>query len=87
LAEAGYPDGKNFPAIQLKINNDGRKSIPVAVEIAKQLERNLKIRINMDMVSLSEKLADEYQGKSDIYRSGWTADYPSPESFLNLILW
>lgn len=84
LAEAGYPEGKNFPTIQLKINNDGRKNIPVAVEVSKQLERNLGIRMNMDMVSLSEKLADEYQGNSDMYRSAWTADYPMPESFLGL---
>lgn len=84
LAEAGYPDGKNFPEIKLKINNDGRKNIPVAVEIAKQLERNLKIRLSMDIVSLSDKIEDEYQGKSDMYRAAWTADFPSPESFLNL---
>lgn len=85
LAEAGYPNGEDFPEVILELNNDGRKNIPIAVELQKQLHRNLGIKkLTFNMVSLADKLEHEMSGYGDMFKSSWTADYPDPANFLQL---
>lgn len=85
LAEAGYPGGKGFPDIQLKVNDGGSKNAAVALEIQKQLLGHLNLNVNLEVMSLAEKIEDAKYGKGDMFRSGWVADYPSPENFLLLL--
>jgi oligopeptide transport system substrate-binding protein len=84
LAEAGFPDGKNFPILKLELNSGGSKHTNVAFEIQKQLQDVLGINIELEVVSLPKKLEDSKYARADIFRSGWVADYPSPENFLLL---
>lgn len=84
LAEAGYAGGKGFPTLKLELNSGGSKHTNVAFEIQKQLLDNLNINIELEVVSLPKKLEDAKYGRADIFRSGWVADYPSPENFLLL---
>ncbi len=84
LAEAGYPNGKNFPEIEIIGNGDNKKNVSIIVEIQKQLIRNLGINVGLQIVSLNEKLAMERNGKGTLFNSGWTADYPDPSDFLKL---
>ncbi len=84
LAEAGYPGGKGFPTLKLELNSGGSKHTNVAFEIQKQLLDQLNINIELEVVSLPKKLEDAKYGRADIFRSGWVADYPSPENFLLL---
>lgn len=84
LAEAGFPGGKGFPTLKLELNSGGSKHTNVAFEIQKQLLDNLNINIELEVVSLPKKLEDAKYGRADIFRSGWVADYPSPENFLLL---
>ncbi len=84
LAEAGYPNGKNFPTIKLELNSGGYKNTSVAFEVQKQLMDNLNINVDLEVVPFSQKLEDERLGNADIFRSAWIADYPSPETFLYL---
>lgn len=81
LAEAGYPDGKDFGTVTLRYNIDEIHSA-VADEFSKQIYVVLGINVNIDG-STFEQLNQDYQdGKGDIFRMGWMADYPNPESFL-----
>jgi len=82
LAEAGYPDGKNFPPITIETNSGGGKYVDVTEEIKKQLKNVLNINIDFVVVPFSQKLEDAKYGKADMFRSGWVADYPSAENFL-----
>lgn len=84
LAEAGYPDGKNFPTVKLVLNSGGARNTRVAEAIASQLREVLNVNVEIANVSLQQKLNDEKYGRSDIYRSAWVADYPSAETFLSL---
>lgn len=82
LAEAGYPNGKNFPKVTIEINSGGGKYISVVEEIRKQLREVLNVELDFVVVSFEQKLEDSRYGRADMFRSGITADYASPEAFL-----
>jgi oligopeptide transport system substrate-binding protein len=84
LAEAGFPDGKDFPTVKLVVNSGGARNTNVASEIQNQLRDVLNVNIDFANVSFQQKLSDARFGRSDIFRSAWVADYPSPETFLSL---
>lgn len=84
LAEAGFPNGRAFPPVRIVLNSGGAKNSNVVVEIQKQLLENLNVNIDFDVVPYKQKLEEAMYGKSDIIRDAWVADYPSPETFLNL---
>lgn len=84
LAEAGFPDGKNFPVVKLVLNSGGARNTRVAEAIASQLHEYLNINVEIANVSLQQKMSDAKFGRADIYRSAWVADYPSAETFLSL---
>ena len=85
LAEAGYPNGKNFPTIKLELNSGGSKHIVVGLEIARQLRSILNVNIELEIVPFAVKLENAKYGRGDIFRTGWVADYPSPENFLAVL--
>jgi oligopeptide transport system substrate-binding protein len=84
LAEAGYPDGKNLPEIQLLVNSGNTRNNTVAAEIQKQLKSNINVNVTFESLPNTEKFLLQVKGKGDMYRDGWVADYPSPESFLSV---
>lgn len=81
LAEAGYPDGEGFGTVQLRYNINDIHSA-VADEFSRQIRSVLGINVNIDGSTFKRLIADAEMGKGDIFRLGWSADYPSPESFL-----
>ena len=84
LAEAGYPNGKGFPEIKLQLNSGGSINTQIAEVILKMLEENLNVHIKMDVMPFAQHLENLETGKAMMWRSGWVADYPDPETFLNL---
>lgn len=84
LAEAGFPEGKDFPTVNLVLNSGGARNTKVAEAIASQLKEVLNINVEIANVSFQQKLNDAKYARSDIYRSAWVADYPSAETFLSL---
>jgi oligopeptide transport system substrate-binding protein len=84
LKEAGYPNGRGLPEIQLLLNSGNSRNNSVAVEVQKQLKDNLNINVTFEFIPDSGRFDKEINGKGDIYRQGWIADFPSPESFLSI---
>lgn len=81
LAQAGFPNGEGFGTVTLRYNiNDIHSS--VADEFSKQIKSLLNINVNIDGSTFEQLIDDGESGKGDIFRLGWNADYPSPESFL-----
>jgi oligopeptide transport system substrate-binding protein len=85
LAEAGYPDGKGFPKIKIELNSGGTKHTRIVVEIQKQLRNILNINVDFEVVTQKQKLEDAKFGRTQLVRSSWIADYPSPETFLYVL--
>lgn len=81
LAEAGYPNGEGFGSVNLRYNIDDVHSA-IADEFAQQISMVLGINVNIDGSTFNQLLEDEELGRGDIFRLAWSADYPSPESFL-----
>jgi oligopeptide transport system substrate-binding protein len=82
LAEAGYPGGKGFPTVKLKLNSAGSRNTSVVIEVQKQLHEVLGVNIDFDVLSFKQRLSDEAHGNGNMFHSAWIADYPSPENFL-----
>lgn len=82
MAQAGFPNGKGFPDVQLLINSGGAENNAVATEVANQLNRVLGVNVSFTSLPFAKKVQEAQYGRGDIYRTAWVADYPSPESFL-----
>lgn len=81
LEEAGHPNGEGIPTLKLEFNKGTIHSL-VASDVATQLAKVLNINIEIEGVPFKQKLEDASYGRSDIFRSAWAGDYPSPETFL-----
>ena len=55
--------------------------MPLKIE---NLKVTLNINITFESLPNPEKFELQIKGKGDIFRDGWVADYPSPESFLSI---
>lgn len=81
LADAGYPDGKDFPTIELLYNTqDNHKKIAEVIQEMWNKELNIQVElVNQDWkVYLSTRRNLDY----NIARAGWIGDYVDPISFL-----
>jgi peptide/nickel transport system substrate-binding protein len=84
LAAAGYPNGKGLPEITLQLNAGGGRNVQIAEAIQGMIEDVLNIRIRLKQVEFAQHLEAIDAGRAPFYRLGWVADYPDPETFLNL---
>jgi oligopeptide transport system substrate-binding protein len=84
LAEAGYPDGRGFPTVTLQLNAGGGRNAQIAEAIQGMLADHLHIKVDLTQVEFAQHLERIDAGKAAFYRLGWVADYPDPETFLNL---
>ena len=83
LAEAGYPDGKGFPEIELLYNTSDRHQ-KIAEYVQEQWQKNLGVNITLKNQEWKTYLDTRKQGEFMVSRAGWIADYPDPSSFLEM---
>jgi len=84
LAEAGYPDGKDFPPLVLMYNVSEVRS-----EVAKAVKTILKHYLNIEIQIQPEEF-DHYMETLDhptkstpqMFRAGWCSDYPDANNWL-----
>lgn len=81
LAEAGYPGGKGFGSVNLRINF-GDINSAVAEDLCQQIYQNLGIVVNIDGSTFEQRDNDADYAKGDLFRAAWVADFSSPETFL-----
>lgn len=83
MSDAGFPGGKGFPDVTLNINEGGGRNTQIAEAIQDML-KEIGVTVKLQLLQFAQHLDNIDAGRSDFYRLGWIADYPDPESFLNL---
>ena len=83
LAEAGFPDGKDFPKLELLYNtSENHKTIGEAIQ--QMWKRSLNIDVGLINQEWKVYIQSRRNGNFDICRFGWTGDYLDPRTFLDL---
>lgn len=82
LAQAGFPNGEDFPEITLDFNAEGERNTAVAVEIQKQLYDHLNIKVNLNILPFAQLIENGYKGQYTVLKTAWYADFPNVENFL-----
>ncbi|MGR3309600.1 MAG: peptide ABC transporter substrate-binding protein [Candidatus Brocadiales bacterium] len=85
LAEAGYPDGKGFPRIELLFNtSEANKDIAEVVQ--QMFKKNLNI--NVSIINQEWKVLLNTMKRLDyqLCRSSWIGDYVDPNTFLDMFV-
>ncbi|MDW8466413.1 MAG: ABC transporter substrate-binding protein [Chloroherpetonaceae bacterium] len=85
LAEAGYPSGSGFPALSLYYDSTNARNQKLADFIKTSLKQTLNLDLTLAPLSWQEHLKVCESGSTPFFLLGWVADYPEPESFLQLL--
>jgi oligopeptide transport system substrate-binding protein len=83
LAEAGYPDGRGFPSLEL-IYNTLESNRAVAEAIQQMWKKNLNIDVTLKNEEWKVYLDAQETGSFQMARAGWLSDYVDPNSLLDL---
>jgi oligopeptide transport system substrate-binding protein len=86
LAEAGYPDGQGFPAVSFLVMPifDGTELFD---RITDQWRQVLGISISTELITFDDLVVRLNTERLPMWFSGWSVDYPDPDSFLRLAAW
>lgn len=85
LAEAGYPDGKGMPPLEIIYNtHEGHRKIAVAIQ--QMWKKYLNIDVTMVNQEWKVFLDTRQHGDYAIARHGWQGDYVDPNTFLDLFI-
>lgn len=85
LAEAGYPDGKDFPEIEVLYNTqDNHRKVALAIQ--QMLSTNLGVKVTLTNQEWKVYLNTKRNLQHDIARAGWIADYLDPSNFFEILL-
>jgi len=83
LAQAGYPNGKGFPAFTYLYNtSSANKSIAEAYQ--QMWKKNLGITCTLRSEEAGVWVDDRTNGNFDVTRGAWIGDYMDPNTFLDM---
>lgn len=85
LAEAGFPDGRGFPRLELMFNTDeGHRKIATAIQEMWKKALNVEIAIaNQDWKVYMDRETNRHYQMS---RAAWIGDYVDPTTFLDMFM-
>ncbi len=85
MTEAGFPNGKNWPGIEI-IYNTSESHRKIAVAIQQMWASTLNIQVTLSNQEWKVYLDSVDQMDFDIARRGWIGDYVDPNNFLDLFI-
>ena len=83
LAKAGYPDGENFPVVELLFNTSESHKL-LAEAIQQMWQQNLNIQVKLVSQEFAVFQENKTLGNYAIARGNWFADYPDPMTMLDI---
>jgi len=84
LAQAGYERGVGFPAIELLYTGDPASN-PVPAALQSLWNQALGVQVNARPLPWGEFMDRQDRDPAPITISGWSADYPDPDSMLRVL--
>ena len=84
MAQAGYPNGENYPALQLKVSPGIFYEVGEAIK--KMWKDNLNINTDLQEEEFPATLLALTKKKYQIARMGWTGDYNDPMTMLDVMI-
>ena len=85
LAEAGYPEGKGLPTLEILYNtNEAHKSIAEAIQ--QMWKQNLGVEARLVNQEWKVYLDSQHRLNFQICRSAWIGDYVDANSFLDMFV-
>ena len=85
LAEAGYPDGRGFPKLEIHYNTD-QEHQTIAELVRKQWQRELGITASLRNEEWGSLQESQQQMKYMVSRRAWVGDYLDPNTFLDMFV-
>ena len=85
LAEAGYPDGKDFPVVEY-VYNESSVHETIAEALAKSWEEVLGVKVTLAKQEWGTFLETRRKGNFSIARNGWISDWMDPSSMLTIFV-
>ncbi|TWH56141.1 peptide/nickel transport system substrate-binding protein/oligopeptide transport system substrate-binding protein [Desulfitobacterium sp. LBE] len=83
LAEAGYPEGKGFPAITYSTNDSAYHK--VVAQYLQQAWKELGLTVNVEIVEWASFTPQRRAGDYQTSRDGWLFDYNDASNMLDLM--
>lgn len=85
MTEAGYPDGKGFPELEIRVD-DTNEYKAIAYFVAASWEETLGITCKVSTYSWANLQDLRNSGDYMVARGGWIGDYSDPMTFLDVFL-
>jgi oligopeptide transport system substrate-binding protein len=86
LAEAGFPEGAGFPAVEMIFAGERSSSGSTSASfLQKTWQDVLGVEVRLTGVEWGEFLRRRDEDPADLAVSAWSADYPDPDSMLRLL--
>jgi len=85
LAEAGYPNGRGFPKLEILYNTHEAHQV-VAQLVRKEWEKNLGLNADTRNEEWGSYLASVRQMEYAVSRRAWSGDYIDPNTFLDMMV-
>lgn len=86
LAQAGFPNGKGFPKVNMVFRVDRQDPKMVVQMVQQDLQKNLGIDIQPQGMEWGTLLKLRADGTLPLFHLRWHADYPDPQNFLSFML-
>ncbi len=84
LAEAGFPEGRGLPPVEVLYNPNQEYNRSVAEAIQAMWRKNLGVNVTLTSEEWKVYLDSMQTGRYQIARAGWIADYGDPHVFLEI---
>lgn len=85
LAQAGYADPSTFPTVTFTTSGYGNVG-PLVTALITMWQDNLGVSVEPLLLDPFNYIDELYAGNvGNIFNSGWCADYPDPENFLDVL--
>jgi oligopeptide transport system substrate-binding protein len=83
LTEAGYPDGKGFPPVELLYNTLEKHRV-IAEALQQMWRKNLGVEITLYNQEWKVYIDAQHSRNYQFQRAGWIADYVDPHVFFDI---